>query len=190
MNGLTVDPTTHSLEDCLTDTEKGWLDEYRKNFPCFCYSLNNDPFKMPVHSNSHIFMGTITRKRFMLWPGKHHRAFTPRELLMLQGYPTLECAKIFGERTSWDVNMGRSRHAMTEQGGNAMHVHVIGLAILYSFLFCRAATRAPEDIQGAMACSSFISRVVGLQKRLSDSSASDTSSPFKAPRTLRPQRSV
>jgi hypothetical protein len=176
LHGTRLDTSVHDLEDCLTDTEVKWLRAYRAKYPRFAFVMNNNPNKMPIHSGSHRFLGTITKKSFLVWPGMSRRAFVPEELLMLQGYPIFSPARA-GERLSWDVDMPRSRHGITEQAGNAMHTHVVGLSIIYACCFCLT----PEETMPSLApvCDptssafSVLQRAAALKRELSRTDSDD-----------------
>ncbi len=168
----------HTLEDCLTATETEYLRIYRGRYPRFAYVMNNNPAKMPVHSGSHRFLGTITKRCFIVWPGMCNRGFTPEELFLFQGYPMFPPARA-GEQLSWDVVQPRSRHGITEQAGNAMHVHVIGLALIYACCFCHSTTPS----------SGLMQRAAALKRRLScqqsDEDADASSPAHQAPASSR-----
>ena len=72
---------------------------------------------------------------------RYCRWFTPRELFLAQGFPMYQSINEHNLLMSFDVPREdhklppRTRTSMVEQCGNAMHVHVIGLAMLYPFLY-------------------------------------------------------
>ena len=65
------------------------------------------------------------------------RWMTVREMFLAQGFPMYASVKHHGAYCSFDTPKTRHRTAMSEQCGNAMHVHVIGLAVAYPFLFLK-----------------------------------------------------
>ena len=77
---------------------------------------------------------TLLRNTSMLFSPQHWRWFAPRELLLVQGFPVVAAAKVQHEVSSFDVGQlwARYRSHMIHQAGNAMHTHMIGLAMVWA----------------------------------------------------------
>eukprot|EP00969_Alexandrium_andersonii_P089040 3929351-Alexandrium_andersonii.AAC.1 len=69
----------------------------------------------------------------MLFSDLDNRWLTPKELLAFQGWPVFGLQKVCDEKTPFDHdNPARTRVSVAEQAGNAMHCHVVGLALLFA----------------------------------------------------------
>eukprot|EP00959_Pyramimonas_sp_CCMP1952_P233819 4886146-Pyramimonas_sp.AAC.1 len=108
-----------------------------------------------AHASSHDNMCTIISNSTIIYSPDHGRSLTPSEILWFQGFPVGH-AKPYGERSCFDVldldHCFRTRSSVISQAGNAMHCHVIGLAIMWAMMFHEIGrdfdTGAPEGLGG------------------------------------------
>ena len=86
----------------------------------------------------------------MLFSTMHWRWMSARECLLAQGFPVMQESKIRGTFCSFDNPRSvwrRKRAAMYQQSGNSMNVHMIGMGLMWAFLFvnCRLDDQAPAQ---------------------------------------------
>eukprot|EP00959_Pyramimonas_sp_CCMP1952_P467396 9491536-Pyramimonas_sp.AAC.1 len=116
-------------------------------------------------------MMTVIRNVDTLWSVRHKRWVMPHEMLLFQGFAVR--FKAHGERVSFDASRPhwlprRTGRSILQQTGNSMHVHVIGLALLWSVLYVVPKgdpPALPPDVQFALLASRLALSTASSRKR-------------------------
>ena len=109
---------------------------YTRLAPYEAYMLNQSASFHGQHSNNGA-MCCLTKGCGIVISARHWRWLTPFEVLLAQGfpvYPNLSDAGCSFRRSRAEYGLPeRKRHTPREQGGNAMHTNVMGVAFLWCF---------------------------------------------------------
>eukprot|EP00959_Pyramimonas_sp_CCMP1952_P137465 2877132-Pyramimonas_sp.AAC.1 len=57
------------------------------------------------------FLGTLTYRGYLIWPGQSTRGFTPEEMLLFQGFPMFQAVK------NGETQLGRGTYPQPPCGG-------------------------------------------------------------------------
>jgi site-specific DNA-cytosine methylase len=127
------------FEKCLAPGEHSYLEQYRKLFRHQqVWQLNQNPLKHPQHSKGNV-LHTLIKNAGCLWSDHARRWYTPRELLLFQGYPAYEKISVACSGASCSFIMRRtserSHFAFLGQVGNSFNLHQIGVFHLWIAAF-------------------------------------------------------
>lgn len=127
---------SENFEEALSEVEKEINEVCRAITPQNCaWPLGQDPRNDRGRVSTPVLLHTLTRNHGLVWSDQMKRWFFPSESLLAQAFPVsegLRKPKPDGSvACSFHMARPRRRNSAFAQAGNAMHVHVIGIIMLW-----------------------------------------------------------